>query len=207
MQDIPYTDGDYCQYSNWGYQKPTRFWGSPEIADLKLRLCDGIHCPNLLGALNTRGTRKHRITLSSKHQNLPVRLKYRIPPRLVEELAGFEPTLATLQIFDNPTPICSCLTQDDCKCPGPPKIANEPTSQVNTITLPERLLGSPESFVVGEVTTFEGKRQLFLTLSATLPDRSRVNIDALVDTGAEANLIKKGLITEKSLSEPLSPSF
>ncbi len=28
MQGIPYTDADYCQYSDWGYKKPTRFWGS-----------------------------------------------------------------------------------------------------------------------------------------------------------------------------------
>ena len=48
MQGIPFVDADYCQYSNWGYQKPTRFWGSPDLLDLSLKCCDGQTCPNLL---------------------------------------------------------------------------------------------------------------------------------------------------------------
>ena len=31
MRDIPYIDVDYCQFSDWGYQKPTRIWGSPML--------------------------------------------------------------------------------------------------------------------------------------------------------------------------------
>jgi site-specific DNA-cytosine methylase len=29
MEGIPYVDVDYCQFTDWGYQKPTRIWGSP----------------------------------------------------------------------------------------------------------------------------------------------------------------------------------
>ncbi len=31
MQNIPYIDVDYCQFSDWGYRKPTRIWGCSKI--------------------------------------------------------------------------------------------------------------------------------------------------------------------------------
>ena len=34
MMNIPFVDIDYCQFSDWGYQKPTRFWGSPNLGRL-----------------------------------------------------------------------------------------------------------------------------------------------------------------------------
>ena len=33
MAALPYVDADYCQYSDWGYQKPTRFWGSEDLQE------------------------------------------------------------------------------------------------------------------------------------------------------------------------------
>ena len=40
MKDIPYCDVDYCQFSDWGYKKPTRIWGNEKIAQLPSKLCD-----------------------------------------------------------------------------------------------------------------------------------------------------------------------
>ena len=34
MADVPYVDLDYCQFSTWGYQKPTRFWGGAHVQGL-----------------------------------------------------------------------------------------------------------------------------------------------------------------------------
>ena len=34
VRDIPFVDIYYCQFSTWGYQKPTRFWGSPHLGEL-----------------------------------------------------------------------------------------------------------------------------------------------------------------------------
>ena len=82
-------DADYCQYSNWGYNKPTRFWGNPGIEKLQVRLCERVTCHNVTGEKKPKGQRKHRITLSSPHQNLPTHLKYRIPAELIMELGGF----------------------------------------------------------------------------------------------------------------------
>ena len=44
---VPFTDQDYCQYTDWGYKKPTRFWVSSHIKDLDSCLCAGVTCTNL----------------------------------------------------------------------------------------------------------------------------------------------------------------
>ena len=46
MRDLPFVDVDYCQFSDWGYQKPTRIWGSPQIASLANKICDNRTCSN-----------------------------------------------------------------------------------------------------------------------------------------------------------------
>ena len=86
VENLPYTDHDYCQYAEWGYQKPTRFWGSEHVRSLKSKCCDGRNCINLradgqghlerLGGNNMKSTRKD---------------KYRIPHRLVEYLCCLAP--------------------------------------------------------------------------------------------------------------------
>ena len=40
IQGVPYTDIEYCQFSDWVYQKSTRFWGPPSLAHLPPLLCD-----------------------------------------------------------------------------------------------------------------------------------------------------------------------
>ena len=81
MKGLPYADADYCQYAEWGYKKPTRFWGSPALGIMTLKTCDGVNCRNLLP-----NGRRHCITLSSPHTNLPAHLKYRIPQALVQDI-------------------------------------------------------------------------------------------------------------------------
>ena len=88
MAGIPYVDVDYCQYAGWGYKKPTRIWGSPDISDVKGRLCYGLSCPNLLPKKTDDKWHLHAILLSSKHQNLSTEQKFRIPPTLVQDLMG-----------------------------------------------------------------------------------------------------------------------
>ena len=87
MEGIPFADVDYCQYSDWGYQKPTRIWGSPHVLAFGARKCDGKNCANL--AVESCGWRRgrHRIQLSGPTQNLPRHLKYRVPVSLVLDIA------------------------------------------------------------------------------------------------------------------------
>jgi site-specific DNA-cytosine methylase len=48
IQNIPFINVDYCQFSNWGYQKPTRIWGSENLRNLSDKICDGKSCSNLI---------------------------------------------------------------------------------------------------------------------------------------------------------------
>ncbi len=48
IQNLPFIDLDYCQFSQWGYQKPTRFWGSENLARLENKLCDFKNCQNVI---------------------------------------------------------------------------------------------------------------------------------------------------------------
>ena len=41
VNGLPFVDIDYCQFSDWGYQKPTRFWGSANLGELAHVKCPG----------------------------------------------------------------------------------------------------------------------------------------------------------------------
>ena len=58
VQNIPYIDVDYCQFSDWGYKKPTRIWGSPILLELGDCLCDPRICPNVIQG--ERGRLRHK---------------------------------------------------------------------------------------------------------------------------------------------------
>ena len=114
--DKPYYDVDYCKYSNWGYQKRTRVWTNVMGFSPQVRRRD---CENMVGT-------RHRINLASNHyvkdgdkiiavctqelrerykgieriqsMKIPNSLKdrYRIPPKLIEELFNCIPMIANL---------------------------------------------------------------------------------------------------------------
>ena len=48
MKHFPYVDCDYCQFVESGFQKPTRFFGSPQFLWLNPRVCDGKNCRSLV---------------------------------------------------------------------------------------------------------------------------------------------------------------
>ena len=47
MKDLPFTDLDYCRYSDFGYRKRTRIWNNIGLQGL---LCEGKgKCPSMIG--------------------------------------------------------------------------------------------------------------------------------------------------------------
>ena len=40
MKGLAYVGVDYCCFSDWGYQKPTRIWGSEGLGRLKNIVCE-----------------------------------------------------------------------------------------------------------------------------------------------------------------------
>ena len=81
VQHLPYIDFDYCQFSDWGYQKPTRFWGSDNLTRLTSKVCDGKNCPNLLP-----GKKRHRQQLGGLGMKFGTYQKWRVPEQLINYL-------------------------------------------------------------------------------------------------------------------------
>ena len=68
----------YCQYSDYGYKKRTRFWTN--IKGFKPKICDS-KCKNLI-----EGTKRHKTQLGHTNHKTSKLDRYRIPEKLIEEL-------------------------------------------------------------------------------------------------------------------------
>ena len=82
ISDRPYYDVDYCKYSDWGMRKRTRIWTNkigfePKVCNKDCGFMkDGRHIRCAAGGnKNTKG-----------QGGTDKRLRYRIPPLLIEEL-------------------------------------------------------------------------------------------------------------------------
>ena len=78
VDDLHYLDLDYCQFCDWGYKKPTRFWGCKRITNLHPVLCRAPQCANAY--LAHTANFKHRFVLGGSNQKFGTSLKGRIPP-------------------------------------------------------------------------------------------------------------------------------
>ena len=90
MEGIPFLDVDYCQFSDWGYQKPTRIWGSPSLLKLSPKLCDIKTCPNA-GPRNNGGWAHNRVLGATPElgvPRVPREDQYQVPPLLIKLIAG-----------------------------------------------------------------------------------------------------------------------
>ena len=81
MQKIPHADFDYCMFSDWGYKKPTRIWGSEQLSHVQPRICNGT-CPNMAKFAHGQAPR-HKQWLGGHGPQPSVNLKFRIPENLV----------------------------------------------------------------------------------------------------------------------------
>ena len=106
MKDLPYVYADYCQYSMWGYRKPTRFWGSVQIVQRGGKICDLKTCPN--AEICEDGRRRHKRMLGGYGEQISTWLKGRVPSALVDHLLGRE----------KDAPPCSLKKQLDISVPG-----------------------------------------------------------------------------------------
>ena len=92
-----YYDIDYCKYSDWGYQKPTRFWTN--MKDFTPKTCKK-DCENMIeingrkvhkikmGMENTTKERKEKIekeNIDKPNYNSKRYERYRIPEKLINE--------------------------------------------------------------------------------------------------------------------------
>ena len=87
MLDLPYTDVDYCRYSDWGYKKRTRIWTN---SGYQGRLCLGVGgCASMEGRRHRtsaqRGGRMFQGQCDKQHNSQ--QQLYRIPDELCSSVA------------------------------------------------------------------------------------------------------------------------
>jgi len=86
MKGLPYTDVDYCRYSDYGYKKRTRIWTTTSLSGL---LCQGAgNCPNMVGRRHKTSAQQGRHVSSSGMYGTVkgVDSLCRIPPLLCIEI-------------------------------------------------------------------------------------------------------------------------
>jgi len=119
MKEYAFVDVDYCQFSSWGYQKPTRIWGPMYLKNLKSRVCDQKTCTNLV--VRSSGHWGHRRVLGATPQDgaprVPLEDQYRIPEGLIYYLMGW-----------------ARLDQDWIKSPVDPAGKNLPKNSAASVT-------------------------------------------------------------------------
>ena len=103
MKGLAYVDVDYCCFSDWGYRKPTRIWGSAYIGQLANKICDPKVCPSV--ELREDGVKGHRERLGRTPlpglRKLQGKSTYRIPPNVIRYVMGWP-----LEEKDESAPAC-----------------------------------------------------------------------------------------------------
>ena len=89
IQGIPFVDVDYCQFSTWGYKKPTRIWCCEEIARLEDKLCDPHTCPHVYKG--PWGKPRHKERLGGLGMKFGTTKKFRMPRDLICYLMSVPP--------------------------------------------------------------------------------------------------------------------
>ena len=99
MQGIPFVKLDYCQFGEWGYQKPTCFWVSDNLAHLPSVTCVVERCPN--AKPNGRGGYQHKERLGGNKMRYNSREKGQTPRKAIDYLlSGF--------LAEDPPPLHGC---------------------------------------------------------------------------------------------------
>ena len=117
-------------------------------------------------------------------------LKARMPGQLVEYLLSQYPDLPILEPKPKKVQFCPAEEGDQADASADASDTNVP------MRLPERMLEPRNKYPVNEIRTFRGALQLILEMDATLENGKVKPIRILVDTGAEANLIRTGYIPD-----------
>ena len=201
VQGLPYIDLDYCQFGLGGFRKATRFWCCTEIAKRPSVLCDFRTCRNLDKELEMKtGKARHLRAIGGRGRPSPPKDEVlQIPARLVEYLCNLDGG-----------------DDQDGKKKSKSKVRNEKVkgqqggdwqvvkkcgvqtnnNQVREVQVRPWHVFPDRPFRVGRVEHRGGGTQLLMEVQARCNGEERI-ILALVDTGAQANLVRRGLFSSE----------
>ena len=80
LDSCSFIDVDYCQFSDWGYKKPTRLLVSPSSSKVANMVCDPHTRSQMVDGKG--GRRVHREHLGGKQMKVSTRQKERMPSEL-----------------------------------------------------------------------------------------------------------------------------
>ena len=184
---LPFVDIDFCRFSTWGYQKPTRFWCSQNIASRGNVVCDG-KCANL--EPSPHGGLRHKFAIANRYrQGPPNRHKQviQIPENVVHYLTGFSAL----------PKIISDALQSEWTTVGPPTkgVATQKVCSAREVRVRPWHHLSRRPFRVGKLEHRGGALQLMVEVEISVCGHHK-KIQALIDTGAQANLIRGNIFPD-----------
>ena len=192
MKDVPFCDVDYCQFTSWGYPKPTRIWGNEKIGQLPSKLCNPENCPNMVFRAN--GKKGHREVLGGNQMRFSPVQKGRFPALLVDYLLQEGEFSATQQ---PKIPAVPAVSVPNCTR----------AAEKNVCMVPDKMLRKRRFYRVGRISYDVEDLQLVLRVPVELNNGEVTEWKILVDTGAQANLVRKDLVPDHlmfSATQPLN---
>ena len=194
LDNFSFVDIDYCQFSDWGYCKPTRFWGSPNVTKKPHVICDHETCPNLIDG--PKGRKRHKFRLGGYKMKFSTRQKGRISEKVVEYLLWEAPNAnAPHTQGKNMEEKCGNLLGGELD-------GGMPTLEVEVA---QRLLQPNGFYHVGSCHSKNSNFQLILKLPMKLSNGETHVLKVLIDTGAEANLVRLNLLPQHLFFQAPNP--
>ena len=197
---LPYIDIDFCRFSTWGYQKPTRFWCCKAIASKGNIKCDG-KCVHLVPS--PHGGLRHKYVIGNKCRDGPPNQHQqvlKIPENVVHFLTGF--MAPPKNVEDN--------SQESWNLVGPEnkifKAEKNRSCPMREVHMQPWHHLSHHPFRMGKVEHRGGALQLMVEVEISVCGQTK-KIKALIDTGAQANLLREDLFPSeiwKSSKNPLA---
>jgi hypothetical protein len=178
LDGVTYVDVDYCQFCDWGYQKPTRIWGPPFLENLRPKVCDWRECPNLMRRSN--GYLGHKRTLGATPRDgaprIPLEDQYRIPKGVISYIFGWDrkdsdwKVPLTFKPPDYPPPpLPACQTEPrESQSANPAAAARTVTSNSKTPVQPKVQRKQESEWLPASAHNARGKRgNAFIRLTST----------------------------------------
>ena len=205
VQGLKWIHQDYCQFETKGFRKATRFWCCDEIARRPWVICNLRQCPNLDAEhLRETGRLRHMRAIGGGEHGRRPRLDeiLRIPAKLIDYMCGFDASSDAQRQNDDEWQVVN--SKHNRGSSQRAEQAQEARNQVREVcvrpwqVLPER------PFRVGRVEHRGGGTQLLMEVDAECDGVKRTLL-ALVDTGAQVNLVRSDLFPRECFRPARNP--